>query len=169
MNLIASVDRNWAIGKNNRLLVSIPSDMKFFREITLNKIVIAGRKTLETFQNGIPLRDRENVILTRNEEYSVKRGYVVHSLDETFSVLEELYQKGYSSKDVFVVGGSSVYQQLEPYCDTAYVTKIDREYDADAFFPDLDASRDWKLVEHGDEQTYFDLEYAVLKYKRISG
>jgi len=167
MNLIGAVDRNWAIGKDNRLLISIPGDMKLFRKLTLNKIVIVGRKTVATFLNGNPLMNRVNIVLSGNKDLSFENADVVHSLDELFEKLEELYLKGYTSDDVFVVGGESVYNQLEQYCDFAYITKIECDYEADAFFPNLDEKKEWKLTEQREEQTYFDIEYAFLKYRKI--
>ena len=82
MNLIASVDKNWAIGKNNSLLVSIPDDMKFFRTTTTGKVVVMGRKTLESFPNGRPLKNRVNIVLTSDKNYSVPDAIFVHSLEE---------------------------------------------------------------------------------------
>ena len=87
MNLIVAVDSNWAIGKENKLLVSIPQDMKFFRETTKGKVVAMGRKTLESFPGGQPLKNRTNIILTRNPNYQVKGAIICHSIEE---VLEEL-------------------------------------------------------------------------------
>ncbi len=167
MNLIGAVDRNWAIGKDNKLLVSIPNDMKLFRELTLNKIIVTGRKTMDTFQNGKPLMNRINIVLSENKQLDIKDAKVVNSIEQLFEVLEELYKEGYTSEDVFVIGGESVYRQLEKYCDQAYVTKIDFEYDSDSYFPNLDEKKDWNLIEHSDEQTYFDLDYSFLKYKRV--
>ena len=82
MNLIGAVDKNWAIGKDGQLLVSIPSDMKLFRELTLNKIVVTGRKTMETFQNGNPLMNRINIVLSKNKEFKIKNAIVVNSVEE---------------------------------------------------------------------------------------
>ena len=87
MNLIVAADKNWGIGKDNKLLVSIPSDMKFFRQETMGKVVVMGRKTLESFPNGLPLKNRTNVVLTSDKNYQVKDAVIVHSIDE---VLEEL-------------------------------------------------------------------------------
>ena len=109
MNLIVAVDKNWAIGCNNKLLVSIPSDMKFFRETTTGKVIVLGRKTLETFPNGLPLKNRTNIVLTSNKDYKVKGATVCHSVEE---VLEEL--KNYNSEDGYIVGGDSVYKQFLP-------------------------------------------------------
>ncbi|WP_122642017.1 dihydrofolate reductase [Luxibacter massiliensis] len=161
MNMIAAADRNWAIGFQNKLLVSIPSDMKFFRETTSGKVVVMGRKTLESFPNGLPLKNRTNIVLTTNIEYQVKDAVFVHSEEE---LLEEL--KKYDSDEIFVIGGESIYKQLLPHCDTAYITRIDHIFQADTYFPDLDADGDWELTEESEEQTCFDLEYRFTKYRR---
>ena len=157
MNLIAAVDENWAIGKDNKLLVSIPSDMKFFRETTTGKVVVMGRKTLESFPNGLPLKNRTNIVLTRNRDYQVKDAIVVHSVPELLVKLDK-----YSSEDVYVIGGDSVYQELLPYCDVAHVTKINHVYAADSWFPNLDETGEWEITGESEEQTYFDLEYMFI-------
>lgn len=161
MNMIVAVDRNWGIGLNNRLLVSIPADMKYFRKMTTGKVVVMGRKTLESFPNGLPLANRVNVVLTGNEGYHVKGACICHSAEE---VLEEL--KKYRDEDIFIIGGESVYRQFLPYCDTVHVTKIDHTYQADAYFPNLDEDEEWVITADSEEQTYFDLEYTFLKYER---
>ena len=162
MNLIVAVDKNWAIGLSNKLLVSIPADMKFFRETTSGKVVAMGRKTLESFPGGQPLKNRTNIVLTKDQNYKVKDAVVVGTLEE---MIEEL--KKYPSEDIYVIGGESVYRQMLPYCDTAYVTKIDHVYEADTFFPNLDEMKDWKMTGVTEEQTYFDLEYVFAKYERV--
>lgn len=162
MNLIAAVDVNWAIGYKNKLLVSIPDDMKFFRQTTTGKVVVMGRKTLESFPNGQPLKNRVNIVLTSDKNYKVKDAIVVHDLDELHKELEQ-----YNSEDVYVIGGESIYRQLLDECDVAHITKIEYAYDADAYFPNLDEKEEWQITEDSDEQTYFDLEYYFLKYERI--
>lgn len=162
MNLIAAVDKNWAIGKDNGLLVSIPADMKFFRETTTGKVVVMGRKTLESFPNGLPLKNRVNIVLTTDHSYQVKDAVIVHSKEE----LEEELKK-YNSEDIYVIGGESVYRLLLDACDTAHITKIDYAYEADAFFPNLDENPDWEIVADSEEQTYFDLEFYFLKYQKV--
>lgn len=162
MNLIVAVDNNWAIGNKNKLLVSIPNDMKHFREETTGKVVVLGRKTLETFPQGQPLKNRTNIILTKNKNFKVKDAIVAHSLEE---LLDEL--RNYEDEDVYVIGGDSVYKQLLPYCTVAHVTKVDHEYEADTYFPNLDRDPEWQITAESDEQTYFDLPYQFLKYERI--
>ena len=144
MNLIVNVDSNWAIGYRGKLLVSIPEDMKFFRSETTGKVVVLGRKTLDTFPGGQPLKNRTNIILTRNPNYQVKGAIICHSVEE---VLEEL--KKYNSEDVYIIGGDSIYKEFLPYCDVAHVTRTDHVYDADAWFPNLEEDPAWVLVKEG--------------------
>ena len=161
MNLIANVDINWAIGKNNQLLVKIPADMKFFRETTTGKVVVMGRKTLESFPNGQPLKNRTNIVLTHDRSYQVKEAIVVYSMDELH---EEL--KKYPSEDIYIIGGESIYRQLVDECDVAHITKVDFAYDADAHFPNLDEKPEWRNTQDSEEQTYFDLIYHFYKYEK---
>lgn len=162
MNLIVNADKNWGIGKENQLLVHIPNDMKMFRQTTTGKVVVMGRKTLESFPNGMPLPKRTNIVLTTEQDYDGRGAVVVHSTEELFDEL-----KKYSDEDIFIIGGESIYRMMLPYCDTAYVTRLDYAYDADTYFPDLDEMEEWKIVEESDEQTYFDLEYVFLKYQKM--
>lgn len=162
MNLIVAVDKNWAIGYGNKLLVSIPQDMKFFRETTTGKVVVMGRKTLESFPGGQPLKNRTNIVLTGNPDYKVKDALVVHDIP---SLLRELEQ--YDQEEIYVIGGESVYRELLPYCKRAYVTRIDHAYQADTHFPDLDQDPAWRMTKVSEEQTYFDLEYVFTIYERV--
>ena len=161
MNLIVAVDRNWGIGNKNKLLVSIPNDMKNFRTVTTGNVIVMGRKTLESFPQGQPLGNRVNIVLTGRVDYRVNGATVVHSLDE---LLEELKQ--YEDEQVYVIGGESIYRQLLPYCSKAIVTKIDEAYEADTYFPNLDLMEDWQIAEESEEQTYFDICYTFVTYER---
>lgn len=136
--------------------------MKFFRETTTGKVVVMGRKTLESFPGGQPLKKRTNIVITSDPTYKVKDAVVVSGIEEA---VEEL--KKYKEDDIYVIGGESIYRQMLPYCKTAYVTKIDHAYAADTFFPNLDEMEDWKLTGISDEQTYFDLEYVFARYERV--
>lgn len=161
MNLIVAVDKNWGIGYQNKLLVSIPEDMKFFRNETSGKIVVMGRKTLESFPNGLPLKNRTNIVLTKNQNYKVKGATVLHSVED---VLEEL--KKYPTEDVYVIGGDSIYREFLPYCDVAHVTRIDHAYEADTHFPNIEKMPEWVLTGESEEKTYFDLEFTFCRYER---
>ena len=160
MKAILSADRNWGIGNGNKLLVSIPSDMKFFRQTTTGKVVVMGRKTLESFPNGQPLKNRTNIVLTSNPDYKVKDAVIVHSKEELLKTLEQ-----YDSENIYIIGGESIYRMMLPYCDTVFVTKIDRAFQADTFFPNQDEMEEWQMTEEGEEQTCFDLEFRFTKYE----
>lgn len=161
MQLIVAVDKNWAIGYQNKLLVSIPADMRFFREETANKVLIMGKNTLESFPGGQPLINRVNIVIALEKDYKAKGTIVVYSIEEA---LEEA--KKYKSEDIYVIGGASIYKQMLPYCDKAYITKIDFAYQADTYFPNLDEMEDWILSEESEEQTYYDLAYTFCTYQR---
>lgn len=160
MDLIVAVDNNWAIGNKGELLVRIPEDQKFFRQTTMGHAVVLGRKTLAGFPNGLPLSGRDNIILTRNKSFDVRGGIIVHSEEELLQKLKE-----YEDKGIFVIGGGDVYKMLLPYCKYAHVTKINYNYEADTWFPNLDELDNWELVGESDEHTYFDLEFYYYKYE----
>ena len=161
MNVIVGVDSNWAIGNKNQLLVSIPNDMKHFREETTGKVVVLGRKTLATFPQGLPLKNRTNIILTTDKSFQVKDAIVVHSIEE---LLEEL--KKYNEEDIYIIGGESVYRQMLPYCKVAHVTKNDQSYEADTYFPNLDEHPDWVMTETLQSGEENGIAYEMCIYKR---
>lgn len=161
MNIIVAVDDNWAIGYDNKLLVRIPADQRFFRDETTNKAVIMGRKTLESFPGGQPLKKRLNVVITSDQSYRVADAVVVHSIEEALAAV-----KDYDTKDIYVIGGASIYEQMLDLCDTAHVTRIDYKYQADTYFPNLDKRPEWVMTEQSDEQTYYDLTYTFCKYEK---
>lgn len=161
MNIIVAVDKNWSIGNQGQLLVSIPEDKKLFRDETMGKVIVMGRKTLESLPGKQPLYGRTNIVLTKNPDYKVKGAVVCHSLTEA---MEELGK--YPEEDCFIIGGQSIYEQFLPYCNTAHVTYIDYRYSADTYFPNLDQDLSWEMVAESDEQTYFDLCYTFRMYQR---
>ena len=161
MKLIAAVDKNWAIGYKGRLLASIRADQMNFKKLTIGKVVVLGRKTMDTFPGGRPLPQRRNIILSRNPNYSVKDAEVVRSKEELLELIKDV-----DTDDVFIIGGESIYREFLPLCDTAVITKINYAYEADAYFPNLDADEEWECVEEGEEQTCFDMEFCFTTYKR---
>lgn len=163
MNLIAAVDRNWAVGFQGNLLVSIPADQKMFREETTGKVIVMGRKTLESLPGGQPLANRTTIVLSRNSDFSVKGAVMCRNVDE---VLNEC--KHYSDEDIFIAGGGEIYRQFLPFCQVAHLTCIDYAYQADTYMPNLEKDPDWKLVMESEEQTYFDLCYTFRMYCRKS-
>lgn len=164
MNLIVTVDENWAIGKGEKQLVQIPAVQRHLQQLTVGGIIVMGRKTLQAMPQGQPLYGRDNIILSSNRRFSVKGAKTVHALEE---LKEEL--AGAEQNDIYVCGGDRVYKQLLPYCDTAYVTMVEKSYAADIYLENLDKSGEWELAEESDEQTYFDITYYFRKYRRIGG
>lgn len=169
MKLIVAVDKEWGIGYKGDLLARVRADLMNFKELTVGKTVILGSNTLATFPGGKALKNRTNIVLHPSEEYHPENTTVVHSIDH---LLEEI--KKYNTDDVIVIGGASVYRQMLPYCDTAYVTKFDKSFEKDVFFPNLDEDENWKLVSVGEKQisdpekdTEPNLEFYFTEYRRI--
>lgn len=165
MKAIVAVDEHWGIGRDGRLLIRIPADQKNFKEETTGGVVILGRKTLQTFPGGAPLKERTNVILTRNPEFTVRdpAAVIVHDEAELDAALA-----GYEEERIWVIGGESIYRLLLPRCTEAVVSRIERTYQADAFFPDLSADPDWEMVFEGEEQVYFDTTWHLERWMRKS-
>ncbi|MBQ6416034.1 MAG: dihydrofolate reductase [Butyrivibrio sp.] len=161
MKAIVAVDSNWAIGHKGKLLVSIPADQKNFRNLTTGNTIVYGRRTLETFPQQVVLPNRRNIILSTREDYTVKNAEVAHSKEELLELVKDI-----DTDSVFIIGGSSVYNEFIDECDTAIVTFIDKEYQADSYFPNLDKDPNWELVDESDEQVYFDITYTYRTYKR---
>lgn len=161
MNLIACVDSHWGIGNKGKVLVSIPSERKLFQELTTGKVVVAGRKTMEALPGGTTLKGRTSVVLTSKKDYSYGDAIVVHNMEEAMSVLKE-----YNDDDIYIMGGSKVYEEFLPYCNRAFITKIDYTYEADCFLHNLDKDDEWVITHDTEEQTYYDLEYIFYQYQK---
>lgn len=159
MKAIVNVDNNWGIGIGDKLLNHIPADMKFFRETTTGNVVVMGRATFMTFPGPKALPNRVNIVLTTDENWNAPDVIVCHSMDELF---EEL--KKYDTDNVFVIGGSSIYEQLLPYCDTVYVTKVNSSKPADKFFPNLDLMQEWTVFSEGEAMVHNETEFRFLTY-----
>jgi dihydrofolate reductase len=161
MKAIVNVDKNWGIGIGNELLNPIPADMKFFRETTTGNVVVMGRKTFLSFPGPKALPKRVNIVITTDKEWSAPDVTVCHSLEELYETL-----KNYDTDSVYVIGGSTVYEQLVPLCDTVYVTKVETSKPADKFFPNLDADDTWKIESEGEEQEHNGEKFRFLTYKK---
>lgn len=162
MNCIVAVDAEWGIGKDNELLISIPEDMKYFRKMTAGKTLIYGRKTLESFPGGKPLPKRRNIVITRTADYDGRGAEVVHSVEEACAAVA-----GEDSNNVFVIGGGSIYEAMLPYCTRAYVTKIDRAFGAETYFPDLDKLEDWEIEGESETFEHEGIPYRFVVYRRV--
>lgn len=144
MKSIVAVDKKWGIGKKNDLLFSLPEDMKFFREKTLNKVVVMGSNTLKSFPNGKPLKNRTNIVLYPGGEQR-EDCLVVQDLKELSEVLEK-----YDTNDVFIIGGAMFYKTMLPYCTEVFVTKVDADGEAEVFYENLDEKSNWSMVYSSD-------------------
>ena len=159
MQIIVAVDNKWGIGKKNDLLFSLKEDMKYFREKTSGKTVVMGYNTLLSFPEGKPLKNRNNIVLCPPE---INRDdlTVTHSLEELSEVLSKI-----DTEQVFIIGGAMFYRTMLPYCEYAYITKVDADGGAEVFFENLDKLSDWELIEVGDEILDGDKKIRFCKYK----
>lgn len=155
MKAIAAADKNWAIGSKGGLLCRIPGDLKYFKEKTIGKTVVMGRKTLESLPGGKPLPGRETIILSRT--LTGGEGFTIcHSVEEVLDKCKD--------KETFICGGEQIYRQFADYCDTLYITQINEEFEADAYFPV--PGDDMKLVWQSDIFNENGHEYRFSEYRR---
>jgi len=161
MKMIVAADRKGGIGNRGGLLVSIPTDMKYFREQTMGKTIVMGRATLESFPGGRPLPKRRNIVLST--KLQPKEGIeICRSVDEVLELL-----KDEDPDSIMIIGGGKVYREFMPYCTEALITEIDAEFEADTFI-DLPAESDqWELVSRGPDITENDTTFAFAVYRRI--
>ncbi len=165
MNLIAAAAKDWGIGRDNGLLFRIPRDMQFFRETTAGKVVVMGRRTLESFPGRRPLPNRTNIVLTRNLDYSAEGVILCHSPEELLA-----RTAAYPPEDVFLCGGAEIYRLFLNRCRLAYITRVNAMAPADSFLPDLDKDPAWVLREasapvedHGYTMTFCTYENLHMK------
>lgn len=143
ISLIAAMNDERVIGFNNALPWKLPADMKWFREKTMGKPIIMGRKTFESF-GGKPLSGRTNIIISGNENYSVEGAVTVHSIDEAICAAGDV-------DEVMIIGGASFYEQMLPRTDRFYLTLVHGKFDGDTWFPEFDINL-WREVEHTDRE-----------------
>ncbi|MBP3674742.1 MAG: dihydrofolate reductase [Oscillospiraceae bacterium] len=158
MDLIVAVYDDWGIGRDGTQPIAVSADRKFFRETTKGAMVIVGRKTLADFPGGNPLPKRVNVVLTRGQ--LEKEGVVVcHSPEEAMDLAK-------TSEKAMVIGGGSVYRQMLPYCDRAYITKVHVTPESDTYFPNLDEDAGWELAEVLQSGEENGIAYEMCLYKQ---
>ena len=159
MELIVAVYDDWGIGKDGTQPVALSADRKFFRETTRGAMVIVGRKTLADFPGGRPLPNRVNVVLTR-QDIALEDVVICHSPEEAVAISKNVER-------AMVIGGGSIYRQMLPFCDTAYVTKVHMKPESDTYFPNLDNDAAWKqtrTLQSGEEN---GISYEMLLYERV--
>ena len=162
MNFIVAVTNDYAIGKNNDLLFHLPTDLKYFKQTTLNKVVVMGDKTYFSLPKR-PLPNRTNIVLSNNPSFNDENVIIVRNLDELFTELAK-----YNTDDVFVTGGASVYNLLMDYCSTAYITKINKIVPADTFIKNIEQMPNWKLVQEGEKIVENGLEFRFNIFKNTT-
>ena len=161
---ILNCDKEYGIGKRNGLLFSLPKDMKFFRETTLNHVVCMGENTLLSFPNSKPLKNRTNIVLSQDPTHNYEGVINVHTFEEFLKKIKE-----YSLNDnVFVIGGASIYRQTLPYVDQVYLTKVNAIGGAEVFFVNLDEHPDFELIKESEPEMDGDLEIKFTTYKNIN-
>lgn len=160
MELVVAADLNWGIGYKGTQNLVVPEDRRHFRSVTGRGTVIVGHRTLLDFPGGRPLKNRRNIILTRNPGFFIEGGEAAHSVEEALKLVKD-------EPEVYVIGGESVYRAFLPYCRRAYVTRIDASPRADAFFPALDADPNWRLSDPGQEREHQGIKYRFQLWERI--
>ena len=164
MNLIAAVDRNWALGRQDELLFRIRADLRRFKQITQGNIVICGRKTVQTFPGSKPLAGRVNIVMSRQLDLKIEDALICRDLTSLFTQLNRLYGEGYDSSQIFVIGGASVYRLLMKYCNRAFITYIHSSVeDADCNLPDFNDLANWSLQDTSElfSENGIDFEYRT--------
>ena len=167
MKTIFAVDNKWGLGKKNDLLFNLKADMRHFVEHTRGKVVVMGSNTLLSFPGGMPLKNRVNIVLNPNgtDEDATTKGYIlVRSLDELFAAIKQ-----YDQDNVYVVGGAMMYHTLLPYCETAYVTKVDADGGAEVFHDNLDQLDNWHCVEQSEpiDDSGYTIRFCTYKNSAV--
>ena len=156
ISIIAAMGRNRELGLDNKLLWHLPVDMKFFRQTTMGKPILVGRKTYESF-GGKPLPGRKNIVITKDKNYQSDGAMIVHSIDEAI-------QEAGDVDEIMIIGGASFYEQTLPLADRLYLTYVDADFEADSWFPEFDV-REWKetsrLLNKADDKNPFDCSFVV--------
>ena len=158
MELIVAVYDDWGIGKDGTQPVALSADRKFFRETTRGAAVIVGRRTVEDFPGQKPLPGRKNIMLPRTK--LLYPGFTMAASAEDAARLASSFERA------MVIGGGSIYRQMLPMCDTAYVTKVHTKVESDTFFPNMDEDENWMLAEILQSGEENGIPYEMCLYKR---
>lgn len=160
MEAIVAVYSDWGIGSNGTQPVVLKADRVHFRQLTEGAAVIVGRKTLEDFPGGKPLKNRHNIVVSR-QDILIDGAQVVHSTEDALEAASE-------HPRCLVIGGASVYKQFYPHLDAVHITKIDLAPHSDSFFPNLDEAEDWECQGQSPWQEENGLRYCFCTYRRVN-
>ncbi len=163
MNAIVSVDLNWAIGYKNDLLFHVPDDMRYFKKMTVGKVVVMGENTFYSLPKQLPLTDRINIVLSDNKHLQIDGVTICNSLDELIKNIQE-----YNPEDVFIIGGQMVYKLMLKYCNKVYVTQFYEKAKADKYFTYLPKSKNWERISRSEPHEYNGLKFTFDRYERKS-
>lgn len=163
ISAIVAVNKDWGIGYQGQLLEHLPPDMKYFKELTTNHVVVMGRRTWDSLPNK-PLKDRLNLVITSGErQYGEMTCFI--GMAEAMARLAHVDD----DEEWFIIGGGTIYKELLPICDRVYVTKIEKYHkNIDTYFPNLDKDSNWEVSTCTELRDYKDIPYAFLTYDRIS-
>ena len=158
ITLVAAIASNNVIGKENSLPWNIPEDLKRFKQMTSGHTILMGRKTFDSI--GRPLPNRQNIVMTKDENFEREGIKVINGLDEALELIKE------SNEDIFVIGGSKIYELFEPVANSLAITRILKDFEGDAFFPDIN----WDLWQIEKEEKFFDeksnIECKLIEYSK---
>lgn len=161
ISAVVVVDAQNGIGKNNQLLVHFPADLKRFKKITSGHTIIMGRKTFESMGKALP--NRRNIVISRQADLSLEGAEITNSINSALQLCK-------TDEEVFIIGGAEIFKQSLPLIDRIYLTRIHKSFEADTFFPEIDKSNNWEVIENEDfpaeEKTPFT--YSFLTYQRLS-
>lgn len=163
MKIIVAAAKDWGIGNKGDLLFNVPQDMEFFKNSTLNKVVVMGRKTLLSLPDGKPLKNRTNIVMTRDLNFEKEDCIIVNSKEALFKEL-----KKYEGDDVFLIGGGVLYNELYPYCSEAYITKFDAIMEADTYLHNFEEDKDWLLTYSSEIHEHMGLKFIFTTYKNLA-
>ncbi|MCL2322234.1 MAG: dihydrofolate reductase [Oscillospiraceae bacterium] len=158
LSIIVAIGNNNVIGLYNKMPWYIPDDLKYFKEKTLGKTVIMGRKTLESI--GGPLKDRKNIVISRNKSYSSESFEVLHDFSEVKKYIDD-------DNENFIIGGAEIYREFLHFCEFLYVTRVYKDFKGDKFFDHIDEN-EWRIVNASGVKDYMDLKYEFFVYERYS-
>ncbi len=161
MQIIATVDNNWAMRSKGRPCVTIPADLRFIRQLTKNKVLVMDKEILDNLPSGMPFAERKNIVFTTDRNFKIRGAEVVNDLESLRKLLS-----GYDEQDVFITGGNTLIGEFINDCDTLHITKVDHEYRADEYFPLGKEFEEFVIAEESEEQTLYDLEYYFFRFER---
>lgn len=161
---ILNADKKWGIGKRNGLLFNLPLDMKFFRDTTRGHTVCMGENTLLSFPGSKPLKDRLNIVLSKDNDYKFDNVLCVHTFEDFLKEIKSRSQ----NEDVYIIGGASIYRQTLPYVDKVLLTKVNADGGAEVFFPNLDEDPAFKCVDEGSPVMDEDIEIRFTTYINLN-